>query len=152
MYSLESPHRGDSNEYIQHIIIVYKIEKISLSYRHRLPDLKQWLTLSGSNYPYLEQISMVRKRFDCRIIRDKHIQTQFKMCTQIIQEYAVQDWMCTQRRRRSARVRSRGTRWVAKDPKRLQADRDDWSACADQSDLLVHMQYCRECYAPPQMI
>ena len=33
MYSLESPHRGDSNEYTQHTIIVQKIEdfpKLSL--------------------------------------------------------------------------------------------------------------------------
>ena len=27
VYSLESPHWGDSNEYTQHIIILYKIEK-----------------------------------------------------------------------------------------------------------------------------
>ena len=30
MYSLESPHRGDSNEYTQHAII--KIKKITLNY------------------------------------------------------------------------------------------------------------------------
>ena len=35
----------------------------SLNYRHLLPDLATWLTLSGSNYPYLEHISMVPKRF-----------------------------------------------------------------------------------------
>ena len=34
VYSLESPHRGNSNEYTQHTIIVYKIEKISLNYRY----------------------------------------------------------------------------------------------------------------------
>ena len=39
MYSLELPHRGDSNEYTQHTIIVYKIEKISLNYRYLLPEL-----------------------------------------------------------------------------------------------------------------
>ena len=49
VYSLESPHRGDSNEYTQHTIIVYKIEKISLNYRYLLPELVPWLTLSGSN-------------------------------------------------------------------------------------------------------
>ena len=70
VYSLESPHRGDSNEYTQHTIIVYKIEKISLNYRYLLPELVPWLTLSGSNYPCLERISMVPKmfeplRFDC---------------------------------------------------------------------------------------
>ena len=36
MYSLELPHRSDSNEYIQYTIIILKIEKTSLYY-HRLP-------------------------------------------------------------------------------------------------------------------
>ena len=39
VYSLESPHRGDSNEYTQHTIIVQKIKKKSLNYRHLLPDV-----------------------------------------------------------------------------------------------------------------
>ena len=39
VYSLELPHRGDSNEYTQHTIIVSKIENKSLNYRHLLPDL-----------------------------------------------------------------------------------------------------------------
>ena len=39
VYSLESPRRGDSNEYTQHTIIVWKIEKISLNYRYLLPEL-----------------------------------------------------------------------------------------------------------------
>ena len=39
VYSLESPHRGDSNEYTQHTITVYKIEKISLNYRYLFPEL-----------------------------------------------------------------------------------------------------------------
>ena len=39
VYSLESPHRGDSNEYTQHTIILLKIENISINYRHLLPDL-----------------------------------------------------------------------------------------------------------------
>ena len=39
VYSLESPHRGDSNEYTQHTNIVLKIEKISLNYRSLLPGL-----------------------------------------------------------------------------------------------------------------
>ena len=69
-YSLESPHRSDSNEYTQHTIIVLKIEKISLNYRYLFPELVPWLTLSDSNYPCLERISMVPKmfeplRFDC---------------------------------------------------------------------------------------
>ena len=36
----------------------------SLNYRYSLPDLAPWLTLSGSNYPCLEQFSMVPKMFD----------------------------------------------------------------------------------------
>ena len=35
----------------------------SPNYCYLLPDLVQWLTLCGSNYPYLEQISMVPKMF-----------------------------------------------------------------------------------------
>ena len=70
VYSLESPHRGDSNEYTQHTIIVNKIEKIILNYRYLLPELVSWLTLNGSKYLCLERISMVPKifeplRFDC---------------------------------------------------------------------------------------
>ena len=64
MYSLELPHRGDSNEYTQHTIILLKIENISINYRHLLPDLVPWLNLIGSNYPSLEQISMVLKMFE----------------------------------------------------------------------------------------
>ena len=64
VYSLESPHRGDSNEYTQHTIIIWKLEKTILNYPHLPPDLALWLTLSGSNYPCLEQISMVPKMFE----------------------------------------------------------------------------------------
>ena len=32
VHSLELPHRGNSNEYTQHTIIVLKIKKISLNY------------------------------------------------------------------------------------------------------------------------
>ena len=39
VYSLESPHRGDSNECTQHIISVKKIEKIILNHRYLLPEL-----------------------------------------------------------------------------------------------------------------
>ena len=38
--------------------------KKSLNYRYLLPDLAPWLTLSGSNYPCLEQFSMVPKMFE----------------------------------------------------------------------------------------
>ena len=51
VHSLELPWRGNSNEYTQHTIIVYKIEKIIALL---LPDLAPWVTLSGSNYPCLE--------------------------------------------------------------------------------------------------
>ena len=67
VYLLESHHRGDSNKYTQHTIIIQKIEKTP---QNLPPDLALWLTLSGSNYPCLEQIYMVSKilellRFDC---------------------------------------------------------------------------------------
>ena len=51
-----------SYEYAQHTITVQKSEKISLKYRHLPPDL--WLTLSGSDYPYLEQICLLTWRYD----------------------------------------------------------------------------------------
>ena len=43
-----------------------------LNYSHLHPDLALWLTLSGSNFPCLEQISMLSKmfeplKFDCNI-------------------------------------------------------------------------------------
>ena len=41
-------------------------------YRHLVPDLTPWLNLTGSNYPSLEQISMVPKMFepfDCIIFQ-----------------------------------------------------------------------------------
>ena len=73
VYSLESPHRGDSNEHTQHTITMKTIEKISINNHHLFSDLAPWLTLSGSNYPYLEQISMAPKmleplRFECSVI------------------------------------------------------------------------------------
>ena len=63
-YSLELPHQGNSNEYSQHTIIIWKIEKTSLNYIHLPPDLALWLTLSGSSYQCLEQIYMVPKMFE----------------------------------------------------------------------------------------
>ena len=65
---------GDSNEYTQHSIILLKIENIFINYRHLLPDLAPLLNLIGSNYPSLEQISMVPKmfeplKFDCILIQ-----------------------------------------------------------------------------------
>ena len=39
VYSLESPHRGDSNEYTQRTIIAYKIKNISINYRYLFTDL-----------------------------------------------------------------------------------------------------------------
>ena len=71
VYLLESPHRGDSNEYTQHTSIVQKIEKTSPNYHKLLPDQAPWLTLSDFKYLCLEQFSIVQKmfeplRFDCR--------------------------------------------------------------------------------------
>ena len=39
VYSLESPHRGDSNEYTQHTIIVKEMGKQCPNYRVSLSDL-----------------------------------------------------------------------------------------------------------------
>ena len=64
VYSLELPHWGSSSEYTQQIIILLKIENISINYRHLLPDLAPWLNLIASNYPSIEQISMVPKIFE----------------------------------------------------------------------------------------
>ena len=61
VYSLESPRWGDSNEYTQHTIILLKI---SINYRHFLPDLLPWLKLLGLNYPSLKQIFMIPKMFE----------------------------------------------------------------------------------------
>ena len=41
-----------------------QIERTSLNYPHLPPDVALWLSLSGSNYPRLEQISMVPKMFE----------------------------------------------------------------------------------------
>ena len=68
VYSSESPHQV-------HSTYNYCVEnqKDVLNYRYLLPDLVPWLTLSGSNYPYLEQISMAPKmfeplKFDCMYV------------------------------------------------------------------------------------
>ena len=47
VYSLESSHQGDSNEYTQCTIMWQKIESNSLKYRYLLPDMAPWLTLKG---------------------------------------------------------------------------------------------------------
>ena len=45
-------------------IILQKIEKTAIYYSHLFPNLALWLILSGSNYPYLEKISMVLKMLE----------------------------------------------------------------------------------------
>ena len=57
VYSLESPHRGDSNENTQDTFMFKRIEKISLL------SLVLWLTLNSSNYPCLKHIFMTPKVF-----------------------------------------------------------------------------------------
>ena len=44
--TLELPHQGNSNEYNQHMIIIWKIKKISLNTHFLLPDLASGLTLN----------------------------------------------------------------------------------------------------------
>ena len=63
VYSLESiPHRGSSNEYTQHLIIIHRND--IMNYPHLPTDLVLRLTLSGSNYSCLNQISMVPRMFE----------------------------------------------------------------------------------------
>ena len=89
VYSLESPHWGNSNEYTQHTIILLKIENISINYSHLLPDLAPWLNLTGLNYLSLEQISVVPKmfeplKFDC-IWATSLPDASFKVSSQLAQ-------------------------------------------------------------------
>ena len=42
MNSLESPHRGDSNEYTQHTIILLKIENLSINQYENTPIQIYW--------------------------------------------------------------------------------------------------------------
>ena len=55
--------RGDCNECTQYNMIIQKILKTSLNFIHLPLDLALWLTISGSNYPCLEQFYMVPKMF-----------------------------------------------------------------------------------------
>ena len=45
-------------------LLYRRSKRFPLIIHHLLPDLAPGLTLSGSNYPYLEQIFMVPKRFE----------------------------------------------------------------------------------------
>ena len=54
MYSLELPHRGDSNEYTQHTIIVKKIERLSfLAWQHDYPSVARTILASKNNVAVL---------------------------------------------------------------------------------------------------
>ena len=65
VYSLESPHRGDSNEYTQDTIIVLEIKKTSLNNHHLLPDMAmigpQWLEppMSRINFHGLKDVRAI---------------------------------------------------------------------------------------------
>ena len=63
MDSLESPHRGDSNEYTQHTLSFQTIDKTSLSYPYLSPD-RALFNPRRLIYPCLEQISTVTKLFE----------------------------------------------------------------------------------------
>ena len=45
-------------------LLYRRSKRFPLIIHHLLPDLPPGLTLNGSNYPYLEQIFMVPKRFE----------------------------------------------------------------------------------------
>ena len=60
LHSLESPHRGDSNENTQHSLTLKKIKIYPI-----MPlDLALWLTLINSNDPCREHVFMVPKVFE----------------------------------------------------------------------------------------
>ena len=65
MYSLESPHQGDSKSTLNIQLLCWNLKKNNnLNYHYLFPDLEPWLNLSGSNYPCLKQFSMVPKIFE----------------------------------------------------------------------------------------
>ena len=45
-------------------LLYRRLKRFPLSIHHFLPNLAPGLILNGSNYPYLEQIFMVPKRFE----------------------------------------------------------------------------------------
>ena len=66
VYSLESPQSGDSNDNTKYTFTLQKIKEILIM----PPDLALLSTLTGSNFPCLEQIFVVPKvfeplKFDC---------------------------------------------------------------------------------------
>ena len=71
VHSLESPRRGDSNEYTQHTFILYRTPKRYPTIISIMPlGMALIVTLRSSNYRCLEQIFMVPKgfepsKFDC---------------------------------------------------------------------------------------
>ena len=115
-----------------------------------------WLTLSGSNYPCLERISMVPKMFE---------QLRFDLCIWRIRYSIIwasawqnlQNGMCAQRRLRSTLASAQQSvfavrmkkAWVFSYP--LSAQRRLWSDWTDaQADLSLrwaHMPFCRFCHA-----
>ena len=65
-------------------LLCRKSKNILLDYRYLPPDLAPWLTLSCSNYPCLEQFSMVPKmfeplRFDCKQKEDSSLDIIFPL-------------------------------------------------------------------------
>ena len=73
MYSLESPHRGDSNEYPQYNIIVKKLEKMFQNYRHfaSLSGVMinlQWLELPISRTNFHGPKDVRALRFDYMLV------------------------------------------------------------------------------------
>ena len=77
-------------------------------------------------------------------------------------QHFLQDYICNLRWLRSACASAQSdksmpdTLWRAKDPKQLQVESKDWSACADvrahPSLWSACMQYCRKCCVPSHMI
>ena len=73
VYSLESPHRCDSNEYTQHTIIEQNMEKKSLNYRVLLSDTimnPHWLELpmSRTNFHGPKGVRAIEVRLYCTVL------------------------------------------------------------------------------------
>ena len=84
VYSLESPHRGDSNEYTQHTIIVYKIEK-------DFPKLSLFASWTGAmiNHQWLE-LPMSRTNFHGpKDVRAIEVRLYFERLTTSVTMFAV---------------------------------------------------------------
>ena len=85
MYSLVLPHQV----YFKWVNSAYNYrvenKRKSVNYHYLLPDQTPWLTLSGSNYPCFEQLSMVPKifqplKFECTFLLTHLCKEVYSIC------------------------------------------------------------------------